>query len=164
MTRAELGVGIRDVPFDRRRAYRQMIGNLLVPEARGDEPENLPLAGRERLEHPRGTVGKRSDGWLRCVDRREPPAGVLAGKPSCSRVAQQLAHAATLVEKNAEVALGLREAQRPGLRVERGAKDADRVLGQRVTRQDLDEASDSPASFSRRREAFEQPDRVIGGT
>jgi hypothetical protein len=49
VTDAQLAVRVRDVPLDCGDAEAQLIGDLLIPEACGDETQDLDLSACERL-------------------------------------------------------------------------------------------------------------------
>ena len=57
---AELRVDVGQVALDRPDAQRQRVGDLLVRPAVGDQPQDVELARRERLDRPLGLAGSRT--------------------------------------------------------------------------------------------------------
>ena len=111
MTRVQLTVRIRDMPFDGRRTDLQGVGDLLIPQAGRDEAQNLQLSRRERLNDAwriRGRSRHRRERFRRGrVECGEYAPCVLPGESASGRMPKEIVHARPFIQKDSQEAFGL---------------------------------------------------------
>jgi hypothetical protein len=131
------------------------VGDLLVPHARRNETQDLDLPPCERSGESGGGLGRGGHRLRRLVEGSEQPLRVGACDATGGGVAEQGAHGLSFVNKGPHVALGLSQREGTPQRRESSGDGALRLVGERLQRQDLDQAARPLARFRRVAEALQ---------
>jgi len=139
--------------FDGVQHHHQLVGDLLVGPARGQQPQHLQLAVAERLHQPRNAGDLVGRGWggagtvrLECprqpvqvARRHRTGQRHLAGALGGVEPAEQAGHRRALVDEHPHIALIASQDQRLGQRGQRASLVAHRVQGEPLHRPQLDD-------------------------